>query len=244
MGPVIDSGPNGYVNGVVEGLFTESGEMFAKLAHQDCGQSTPAPVDFSNGNDHSNDIPNPDVPHETSDYTVEPLAIIGMAMRLPGGVHDAESFWDLLINKRNGRCLVPPDRYNIDAWYGPGKPGHVGSRYGYFLEDLNLANMDTSFWSMSKHEIESMDPQQRILLEVVYECLENAGAINWRGKNIGCFVGSFGEDWLDMDLQDAENAHMYRHTGYSDYISANRVSYEFDFRGPRYFGRYSFLFQR
>ena len=238
MDPVIDSIPNGYVNGEVKGLSIESGEKFAKPVHTDYEQSIPASVESSNGTDHLNSTPTVDSFYrEASDFTAEPLAIIGMAMRLPGGVHNAESFWDLLINKRNGRCLVPADRYSIDAWYGPGKPGHVGSRYGYFLEDLNLANMDINFWSMSKHEIESMDPQQRILLEVVYECLENAGATNWRSRNIGCFVGSFGEDWLDMDLQDAENAHMYRHTGYSDYISANRVSYEFDLRGPRYVGQ-------
>lgn len=167
-------------------------------------------------------------------HEAEPIAIIGMGMRLPGGVHDAESFWDLLVHKRHGRCRVPSDRYNIDAWYGAGKTGHVGTQYGYFLEDLNLANMDATFWSMSRQEAERMDPQQRLLLEVVYECLENAGAQNWRGQNIGCYVGTFGEDWLDMDGKDSQSSHMYRLTGYGDYITANRVSYEFDLKGPRY----------
>lgn len=169
-----------------------------------------------------------------SSHVVQPVAIVGMAMRLPGGVHDAEGFWDLLVNKRNGQCRVPSDRYNIDAFYGPGKPGHVGTQYGYFLEDLDLAHIDASFWSMTKQEAELMDPQQRLLLEVVYECLENAGAKDWRGKNIGCYVGTFGEDWLDMDSKDITNSHMYRLTGYGDYVIANRVSYEFDFKGPRY----------
>ena len=169
-----------------------------------------------------------------SSHEVEPVAIVGMAMRLPGGVHDAEGFWDLLVNKRNGQCRVPSDRYNIDAWYKPGKAGHVGTQYGYFLEDLDLAHIDASFWSMTKHEAEAMDPQQRLLLEVVYECLENAGEKNWRGKNVGCYVGVFGEDWIDMDSKDVQNHHMYRLIGYGDYITANRVSYEFDFKGPRY----------
>ncbi|KAL8697113.1 MAG: hypothetical protein Q9224_002463 [Gallowayella concinna] len=173
------------------------------------------------------------VPDGMSNRAVEPVAIIGMAMRLPGGVHDAESFWDLLINRRDGQCRVPSNRYNIDAWYGPGKPGHVGTQYGYFLEGLNLAHMDASFWSMTKSEAEAMDPQQRLLLEVVYECLENSGTTDWRGKSIGCYVGMFGEDWLDMDAKDTQNSNMYRVTGYGDYITANRVSYEFDFRGPR-----------
>ncbi|KAL8798852.1 MAG: hypothetical protein Q9182_006330 [Xanthomendoza sp. 2 TL-2023] len=170
---------------------------------------------------------------EISVPPVEPVAIIGMAMRLPGGVHDAESFWDLLINRRDGQCRVPFNRYNIDAWYGPGKSGHVGTQYGYFLEDLNLAHMDASFWSMTKSEAEAMDPQQRLLLEVVYECLENSGTKDWRGNPIGCYVGIFGEDWLDMDGKETQNSNMYRVTGYGDYITANRVSYEFDFKGPR-----------
>ncbi|KAL8681559.1 MAG: hypothetical protein Q9224_006843, partial [Gallowayella concinna] len=155
-----------------------------------------------------------------------------MAMRLPGGVHDAEGFWDFLVNKRHGQCRVPSSRYNVDAWYAPGKPGHVGTQYGYFLEALNLANMDAGFWSMSEHEAESMDPQQRLLLEVVYECLESSGTKDWRGKRIGCYVGIFGADWVDMEAKDTQNTHMYRVTGYGDYITANRVSYEFDLKGP------------
>jgi acyl transferase domain-containing protein len=164
----------------------------------------------------------------------EPIAIVGMAMRLPGGIRDSESFWDLLVNKKSVQCRVPKDRYNIDAFYGPGKSGHVGTQYGYFLEDLDLANFDASFWSTTRQEAEVMDPQQRLILEVVYECLQNAGATDWRGKNIGCYMGSFGEDWLDMELKDGQNSNMYRMTGYSDFAISNRVSYEFDFRGPRY----------
>ena len=184
------------------------------------------PHNMSNGTGLSNGA-------GTSGRVVEPVAIVGMAMRLPGGVHDADGLWDLLVNKRNGQCRVPSDRYNIDAFYGPGKPGHVGTQFGYFLEDLDLSHIDASFWSMTKQEAELMDPQQRLLLEVVHECLENGGQKNWRGKNIGCYVGTFGEDWLDMDSKDITNSHMYRLTGYGDYVIANRVSYEFDFKGPR-----------
>ncbi|RYP15357.1 hypothetical protein DL765_005748 [Monosporascus sp. GIB2] len=98
-----------------------------------------------------------------------------MGMRLPGGVTDAAGFWDMLINKRSGRCEVPKDRYNAETWYGPGKIGHTPSKYVYFLDNINLANIDSSFWTMAKEEIEAMDPQQRLTLEVVYECLQNAG---------------------------------------------------------------------
>ena len=77
-----------------------------------------------------------------------------------------------------------------------------------------------------------MDPQQRLALEIVYECLENAGVTNWRGQNIGCYMGSFGEDWLDLELKDDTNTNMYRMAGYSDFAISNRVSYEFGFKGP------------
>ena len=181
----------------------------------------------TNGSGHTNGF------HGESQVP-EPIAIIGMAMRLPGGIQDSEALWDFLINKKSARCRVPESRYNVNAFYGPGKAGHVGTEYGYFIEDLDLANLDLSFWSMTKQEAEAVDPSQRLMLEVVYECLENSGAKNWRGQNIGCYIGSFGEDWLDMELKDDQNSNMYRMAGYSDFATANRVSYEFDFKGPRY----------
>lgn len=87
-------------------------------------------------------------------------------MRLPGGVQTAESFWDLLDGRREGRCRVPATRYNVGAFYGPGRPGHVCSEYGHFLQDVDLAEVDTSFWSMTRQEVEEMDNQQRLALEV------------------------------------------------------------------------------
>ena len=142
----------------------------------------------------------------------EPVAIIGCGMRLPGGVRDGEAFWDFLINKKEGRCRVPANRYNIEAFYGPGKQGRVASEYGsvlylprlpqmtnsgtansHFLEDIDLAEIDAHFWSMTAAEIKDMDPQQRLALEVVYECLQNSGTTNYEGKKIGTYFGIFGE---------------------------------------------------
>ncbi|KAL8671106.1 MAG: hypothetical protein Q9168_004388 [Polycauliona sp. 1 TL-2023] len=201
---------NGHVNGI-EGPNVDGTDTEDHVTTNGSAGSTASP------------LPNPQVtrdhPHnvlptngrpmeELSTRPLEPIAIVGMAMRLPGGIHDADGLWDLLINKRSGQCRVPASRYNIDAWYGPGKRGHVGTQSGYFLEDLNLAHIDANFWSMSKREVEIMDPQQRLLLEVVYECLENAGIKDWRGKNIGCYVGIFGEDWVDMEGKDTLNSHI------------------------------------
>jgi acyl transferase domain-containing protein len=176
----------------------------------------------------------PDGASKGFEAVTSPIAIVGMAMRLPGGVRDTDSFWDLLANKKDGRCRVPKDRYNIDAFYSPyGKKGMVTVDDGYFLEDLDLYALDESFFSILQFEAETVDPQQRVLLEVVWECMENAGQTNWRGSNIGCFVGSFGEDWLDMAAKDTQNLGIYRISGSCDFMLSNRVSYEYDLKGPR-----------
>ncbi|MCJ1385150.1 hypothetical protein MMC17_008269 [Xylographa soralifera] len=230
--PDMTGSSNGRVNGYSNGYSNSANINTNGTGHVERPFATPFRATESNGGEAETAHGVHDHSNGPLDHIVEPVAIIGMAMRLPGGIHNAEDFWDLLVNKRSGQCRVPKDRYNIDAWYGPGKSGHVGTQHGYFLEDLDLAHMDASFWSMTKQEAELMDPQQRLLLEVVHECLDNAGATDWRGKNIGCYVGIFGEDWLDMDSKDVQNMHMYRLTGYGDYVTANRVSYEFDFKGP------------
>ncbi|KAL9010176.1 MAG: hypothetical protein Q9173_004864 [Seirophora scorigena] len=162
-----------------------------------------------------------------------PVAIVGMGMRLPGGVSDESAFWELLVNKKNGQSLVPDDRYNIEAFYDPdGGPGTVKSKYGYFLDQVNLQHLDTSFFSMNRSEVERLDPQQRLLLEVVWECMENGGQLGWRGKKIGCYVGVFGEDWLDMAAKDTQHLGMYRIAGSGDFAVSNRISYEYDLKGP------------
>ena len=163
-----------------------------------------------------------------------PIAIVGMGMRLPGAANDESAFWDLLVRKKDGRCRVPGDRYNIDAFHSPsGKPGTVRSQYGYFLENMDLHHLDASFFSMNKTEVEKLDPQQRMLLEVVWECMENGGQVGWRGGNIGCYVGSFGEDWLEISAKETQSRGMYRITGSGDFALSNRVSYEYNLRGPR-----------
>ncbi|KAI9820043.1 MAG: Type I Iterative PKS [Pycnora praestabilis] len=163
----------------------------------------------------------------------EPIAIVGMAMRLPGKVNNTEAFWDLLIDKKDGRCRIPGDRYNVDSFYHPNsKSGTVKMHHGYFLEDADLRDLDPSFFSMTRKEAEKLDPQHRLLLEVVRECLENAGETKWRGKNVGCYVGVFGEDWQDLHAKDTQDFGMYRITGYGDFLLGNRVSYEYDFTGP------------
>jgi acyl transferase domain-containing protein len=157
-----------------------------------------------------------------------------MALRLPGGIMDPSQFWEFLLSKKDARSPVPQSRYNIDGHYSKsGKPGAVKSQYGYFLdESVDIGALDTSFFSMPKAELERADPQQRQLLEVTRECLESAGETNYRGKDIGCWVGSFGEDWCESFAKDQQHYGMYRISGWGDFILSNRISYEYDLRGP------------
>lgn len=166
--------------------------------------------------------------------TPKPIAICGMACRLPSGIKTPQQLWDFLVAGGDARSKVPESRYNIEAFFDPsGKPGTTKTQHGYFLDD-DLTSMDTSFFSMPRKEVERIDPQQRLMLEVARECLEDGGETGWRGKKIGCYVGNLGDDWLEMLAQDTQNYGIYRLSGYGDFSLGNRVSYELNLQGPRY----------
>ncbi|KAL3417435.1 polyketide synthase [Phlyctema vagabunda] len=204
----------------------------------------------ANLNGVSNDtykMPSPEVQHEDNQNkknghkqvnghkeTLEPIAIVGMALRLPGDIHTPEELWKLLVEKKTTRRPVPADRYNIDGFYSASKQGgSVGLQQGHFFSDKDgLDLFDTSFFTMSKAEVEALDPQQRLLLEVVFECMENGGQKNWRGTNTGVFVGTWGDDWLDLKAKDIQRAGVFNITGTGDFAISNRVSYEYDLKGP------------
>ncbi|KAK1621893.1 polyketide synthase [Colletotrichum phormii] len=98
--------------------------------------------------------------------------------------------------------------------------------------DQIIVHFDTSFFSSSGTEVERLDPQQRQLLQVAFECMEEAGATSWRGTNIGCYVGVFGGDWQDLNAKETLHRGGYRATSNEDFVLGNRVSYEFDLHGP------------
>ncbi|KAL9115465.1 MAG: hypothetical protein Q9227_000786 [Pyrenula ochraceoflavens] len=123
----------------------------------------------------------------------DPIAIIGMACRLPGDSNSPQKLWNLL---ERGDCAVPgvPDsRFGLEGHFdGSRKPNTLKSPGAMFLENIDLSKFDSHFFGISRQEAIAMDPQQRQLLEVVYECLENAGvtleALN--DTPVGCFVAS------------------------------------------------------
>ncbi|KAJ9317800.1 hypothetical protein DTO271D3_1898 [Paecilomyces variotii] len=166
--------------------------------------------------------------------TSTPMAICGIAVRLPGGISNDAQLWDFLLAKRDARSQVPGSRYNISGYHSDsGKHGTSKSKYGYFLdESVDLGTLDTSFFSFTKLELEYIDPCQRQLLEVVRECFESAGEVDYRGKDIGCFVGSFGDDWTENLTHDEQTSAKYPLMVGGDFATPNRVSYEYNLHGP------------
>ncbi|RAQ68107.1 polyketide synthase, partial [Aspergillus flavus] len=168
---------------------------------------------------------------DQTDEGLSPVAVVGMAMRLPGDIRTTEAFWDHIIQKRNASGSVPSTRYCADKFYHPDRSRSTRTTQGYFLSD-DPAYFDAAFFSITAHDAARMDPQQRLLLEVIWECLENAGQTSWEGTDTGCFVGTFGEDWLDISHKDPQYIDRYHALGTGAFALSNLVSYVNDFRGP------------
>ena len=128
---------------------------------------------------------------------------------------------------------VPSDRWDVDAFHSSDPaPGKVTSRWGGFLEDVDL--FDPHFFGISPREASRMDPQQRLLLEVSWEALENAfiPPASLAGSRTGVFVGISSYDYSRLQFEDPEGIDAYAGTGNAHSIAANRLSYLFDLRGP------------
>lgn len=162
-----------------------------------------------------------------------PVAICGMGMRLPGGICNDVQLFEFLMNKKNARSTVPQNRFNSKAYYFDGKkPGMLASKWGYFLQDGNFANFDISMFSMTESEVVSLDPNQRLLLQVVREAFESAGEANFRGAPIATYACSYSEDWQSLQNADLTYFNPYQLTGQQDFMMSNRIAWEYDLRGP------------
>ncbi|KAI1808969.1 beta-ketoacyl synthase domain-containing protein [Daldinia bambusicola] len=169
------------------------------------------------------------------EWKSEPIAIIGIGCRFPGGANSPSKLWDLLKHPPDLLSKIPPTKFNVDGFYHPDGTHHGTTNVtdSYLLsEDPGL--FDHEFFSIHPKEAECMDPQQRILLETVYEGLESAGysMSKLRGSSTGVFVGQMTSDYYDIVNHDVASAPQYTPTGVSRAIAANRVSYFFDWKGP------------
>ncbi|MFI0816215.1 type I polyketide synthase [Streptomyces sp. NPDC021098] len=161
------------------------------------------------------------------------LAVVGLGCRFPGAA-GTDAFWDLLMRGADAVTGVPADRFDISRAYDPtpGRPGRTVSRHGGFLDDA--FGFDAAFFGIAPVEAESMDPQARLLLHVVWEALEDAGLVPERlaGSRTGVFVGQATAEYAEAEgapagpvLRDAVGARIRA-------VTAGRVSHALDLRGP------------
>ncbi len=168
----------------------------------------------------------------------EPIAIVGMACRFPGA-ENLEQYWRLIAEGIDATGEIPPDRWDVDAFYDPDPdaPGKMYTRWGGFIDGVD--QFDPLFFGIAPREASRMDPQQRVLLEVAWEALEDAGIAPDRlaGSPTGVFVGIGGTDYSKIPTH-FENHFEYidAHVGTGNALSiaANRISYVLDLRGPSF----------
>jgi acyl transferase domain-containing protein/acyl carrier protein len=165
----------------------------------------------------------------------EPIAIVGMACRFPGDADSPAAFWELLRGGVDAIREVPPDRWDIDAFYDPDPeaPGHMATRFGGFL--ANVDRFDAALFGISPREAVSMDPQQRLLLEVGWEALEDAGEAPdaLGGSSTGVFVGVCNADYYQvLGRQGLGSIDLYGASGNAGSVISGRLSYVLGFHGP------------
>ncbi len=166
----------------------------------------------------------------------EPIAIVGMSCRVPGGANTPEAFWEMLRNGVDAISEVPAARWDIDAYYDPDPdtPGKMSTRYGGFLKDIDL--FEPAFFGITPREAITLDPQQRLLLEASWEALERAGQAPDKllGSSTGVFITVGAADYMQLQKEYSEYNQIgaYFGTGSAPNVAAGRLSYLLGLNGP------------
>ena len=166
----------------------------------------------------------------------EPIAIIGMGCRLPGNVNNAADLWQLLCEAKDPISEVPMDRWDLRSYYDPdpAKPGKVSSRWGGYVG--NIDQFDADFFGISPREAARIDPQHRMLLEIAYEAMEDAGLPSEQlaGSKTGVFIGISTCDYggIQACTTERHTIDAYTNIGLGICIASNRISHQFDLHGP------------
>ncbi|MGC4068671.1 MAG: polyketide synthase [Polyangiaceae bacterium] len=166
----------------------------------------------------------------------EKIAIIGMGCRFPGGANDPETFWSNLKSGKDCITEIPPNRYGTNTVYSSfkDKPGKTITKWGGYIDGFD--EFDPAFFGITPREARYMDPQQRKLLEVTWEALEDAAQKpkELAGKDVGVFIGGFTVDYKILQFGGSNFDRLAAHTstGVMMTMLSNRISYIFDFRGP------------
>ncbi|MER6068115.1 SDR family NAD(P)-dependent oxidoreductase [Streptomyces sp. NPDC001817] len=176
--------------------------------------------------------PAPATPHTRTAAHDEPVALVAMACRLPGGVGDPEELWRLVAEGRDAVGPFPAGRWDVESLYDPDPeaPGKSYAREGGFLDDIE--SFDAGFFGITPKEAAAMDPQQRLLLETAWEALERAGIVpaELAGSTTGVYVGMFGSDYLSGSRLDQLDG--YVGTGSALSVASGRLAYALGLHGP------------
>jgi len=163
----------------------------------------------------------------------DPIAIVGMACRVPGA-SSPDEFWTLLREQRDATSEIPADRWDVEDWYDPeiSTPGKSITRRGGFIDQID--HFDAGFFGILPREADAMDPQQRIFLECAIEALDDAGqrTQDLRGSRTGVFVASYHSDYQTLAYRDISAVDLRTLTGSVHSVVPNRLSHFLDLRGP------------
>ena len=163
-----------------------------------------------------------------------PIAIIGMACRLPGGIDSPEQLWEALLRGDDLVTEIPPDRWDADEFYDPdpGAPGRSVCKWGAFLDDV--AGFDPEFFGITDNEATAMDPQHRLLLETAWEAMEHGGLDpdTLAGSRAGVFMGLMHDDYQFVHAEADALEGPYGYMGNSFAMGSGRIAYTMGLRGP------------
>ena len=164
----------------------------------------------------------------------EPVAVVGIGCRFPGGGFGPQGYWAFLANGGDAIGEVPSDRWDAEAFYDPDPfaPGRMASKWGAFLPDVS--GFDADFFGISPREAETMDPQQRVLLEVAWEALEHAGIApdGIGGSRTGVMMGVYYTEYQSTSAANPDTIDAYCATGNAHSVTVGRIAYLLGLRGP------------
>lgn len=203
----------------------------------------------------TNEVPSLDkASRSNGTETTMPIAIVGMACRLPGRVSDLESFWEFCLAAKTSWTEIPNNRMNTSAFYHPDPERSGAVRFipsipkprqanpcatqfhikgAHYLQE-SIAAFDAPFFNITANEAKSIDPRHRLLLECTYEALENGGIpiCSIAGQEVGVFIGGTLSHYELQCLRDPPTTPRLQFMGCADSLLANRISYFFDLHGP------------
>ena len=159
------------------------------------------------------------------------IAIVGLSLKLPNDINNLDDLYNKIKNKTDCISEHPVDRFNLGSYYDDSnKIGKINTKKGGYLK--NIYDFDNEFFSISTKEAKTMDPQQRILLELVFEAIQDGNISNISNSKTGVFIGSCNTEYFSNQSEDSTFCNEYSITGGLLTLLSNRISYYYNLKGP------------